>query len=130
MLHVQGAMSVRQTVFSFVEPADQRERSRPCFLLFFYFKGGTAEGQRVSECCSVIWFHPVLTSFKSRWSLKDSRLISVRSWRVLELPTRVTGEGKQMSIDKQGNEIRDERRNGLAGQRGEGGWGWVCALYK
>lgn len=117
-------------MFSFVQPADHRECSSPCFLflIFYFLEGGTAASQRVSECCSVIWSHPVLTSRKSQWSLKDSRLISVRSRRVLELLTRVAREGKQMSIDREGNEIRDERRNGLAGRRGEG-VGGGCVLF-
>lgn len=92
----------------------------------FFFAGSQAASQRVSECCSVIRFHPVLTSSKSQWSLKDSRLVSVLL-EGLELPTWATREGKQTTVDREGDEIQDKRRNGLAGRRGEEGAGG-CSL--
>ncbi len=48
----------------------------------------------------------------------------------LELPTRATRERKQMTIDGEGDEIQDERRNGLEGTKTEvGGGEGLCALY-
>lgn len=76
--------------------------------------------------------HSVLSSFNlPKEPVESERQPSCLCalWEGLEPPSRTTREGRQRMIDREGDEIQDERRNGLVGRRGEWG-GCVCALYK
>lgn len=74
--------------------------------------------------------HLVSSSFHLKEPLESQRQPSCLFALLegLELPTRVTREGKQMTVDREGDEIQDERRNGLAGRGGEGAGVGVCSL--
>lgn len=76
----------------------------PCFH-FFFFMGGQAASQRVSECCSVIRFHPVLNLLKEPVESQRQPSCLCTLLEGLELPTQAT-------IEREREKTNDDRRGG------------------